>query len=138
MEKTGEELKTRVKNLRIKAALTQVALATMADLSVQTIKDIEAGRRGIGYDSIKKLSGAFGISIEELTGEASPEPKVIREVAPVSKLLARLSVIPDEVFNALSAIDPNNKEGWEAIVVAINRQISVQKEKKRSEEASQA
>lgn len=68
----------RVRRLREESGMTQVALANLAGLSTQSIKDIEAGRKGTGLKVVLSLSKAFGISMEEFLGENPPSPRLIK------------------------------------------------------------
>lgn len=130
MEKTRVVLKTRVKALRDKAELSQEALASLAGLSTQTIKDIEAGRTPGGMKSLKKLSEAFGISFEELTGEAEPTPNVIREPFKISSLADTLKKIPNEVYEMANGFDLED-EVWEMVASVMRKELELKLKKQQ-------
>lgn len=129
-----EELSDRVKRLRKKAGFSQSALATQAKLSVQMIKDIEAGRRGGSVDTLRRLSDAFGISLQEIaTGSEDIEPNVIRtENFPASVVIQKMSLIPDEVYELAPDI---SEEAWGMVKVIMRREA---KKSRRSSNTKQA
>lgn len=61
----------RVKELRIKAGLSQNALAKMANVSQSHISEIESGVKRVGLGITKKLATALDCSIEDLVNEDS-------------------------------------------------------------------
>ncbi|MEX2340952.1 MAG: helix-turn-helix transcriptional regulator [Candidatus Paceibacterota bacterium] len=57
----------RVKRLREKLGLSQEKLARLADVSNNTIINIESGKQqNPTVETIKKIANALGVSIEEL------------------------------------------------------------------------
>lgn len=57
----------RIKRLREKLGLSQEKLARLADVSNNTIINIEAGKQqNPTVETIKKIANALGVSIEEL------------------------------------------------------------------------
>ncbi len=65
----GETVRAERKRL----GLTQEALARRADMSKSGVQMIEHGQRtDLPYSSLKKLSGALGLTIGELVGEPVP------------------------------------------------------------------
>ena len=56
----------RVKELRLKKAISQEKLAELADLDRTYIPGIEAGRRNVSLEVINKIAKAFLITVSEL------------------------------------------------------------------------
>lgn len=57
----------KVKKLREKLGLSQERLARLADVSTNTIINIESGKQqNPTIETIKKIANALGVSIEEL------------------------------------------------------------------------
>ena len=112
-------MRARIRNLRIKADLTQAALAAHAGISLQTIKDIESGRTEAGQKSERALAKAFGITIEEMTGQDEPEPQVIKEKPiSVSKFLKKISNVPDDIFDLAENVSLDD-EAWDTVRSAL-------------------
>jgi transcriptional regulator with XRE-family HTH domain len=113
MENT-ESFGSRLKRLRKQAGYSIAALATHAKLNPQTIKDIEAGRKGAGIRSLEALSGALKMTIEELRGVQDVTP----ESAPVKltprKILKMYMCIPDDVVAMAGELGPEHPV-WEIV-----------------------
>src|SRR5215210_3293124 len=68
----GETVRAERKRL----GLTQEALARRADMSKSGVQLIEHGQRtDLPYSTLKKLSGALGLTIGELVGEPTTQGK---------------------------------------------------------------
>lgn len=66
-ESTKNDLGETVRKLRIKAGLSQGKLARLADVSNNTIVNIEAGKQdNPTIETIKKLANALSVSTDEL------------------------------------------------------------------------
>lgn len=130
MEKIGIDLKFRVKTLRDKAGLSQEALASLAGLSTQTIKDIEAGRSPGGIKSLRQLSAAFGISFEDLTGEPEPAAQIIREPFKISSLADTLKKIPNEIYEMANEFDSGD-EVWEIVKAVMKKELELKLRKQQ-------
>lgn len=128
MEKIEEELKDRLKRLRAEAGLTQVALANLADISLQTVKDIEGGRKGAGIRVLQGFAKAFNMPIEELTSEIPPKAEPVIKFR-VRKLTRMLEAIPDEVYELAQDLE-GDEAAWENIKMAINSEIASYKKRK--------
>lgn len=113
MGNTGEKLNTRIKRLRAEAGLSQVALANLVPCSVQTIKDIEGGRKGAGLKVVKGISNALGISVEELTGRGEPEVKKII-THKMKDYTRRVESIPDYIYDLALELGPDHK-AWPTV-----------------------
>ncbi len=60
---------TRLRKLRLKAKLTQVALSQRSGVRQGLISDLETGTgQRPGYDVVRALADALGISTDELAG----------------------------------------------------------------------
>lgn len=66
-------LKDNVRRLRIQRGITQTELARAADVSTQTLNNIEKGRSQGSPINLAKLAGVLGVSIEELMGVDIPK-----------------------------------------------------------------
>lgn len=62
-----------VKELRIKAGLSQNALAKLAGVSQSHISEIEAGVKRVGLKITRKLATALDCSLEDLINEEALE-----------------------------------------------------------------
>ena len=134
MEKIEEDLRERVKRLRTDAGLSQVALATRANISVQTVKDIEAGRKGAGIKVLQALAQAFSLSIEELVNEKPPVVEQIHRFK-ARKALRYFESIPDEIYEKAIKFGPSH-EVWREVMVVLEEalvdlEIEANKNKKR-------
>ena len=66
-ESSKNNIAKTVKRLREKAGLSQEKLARLADVSNNTLINIEAGKQGNPtIETLKKIAKALNISIEEL------------------------------------------------------------------------
>lgn len=66
-ESSKTNLAKKVKHLREKLGLSQEKLARLADVSNNTVINIEAGKQdNPTIDTLKKVSKALGVSVEEL------------------------------------------------------------------------
>lgn len=54
----------RIKELRLKAGLSQEALAFMADLDRTYISSVESGKRNIAIVNLEKVSRALNVSLK--------------------------------------------------------------------------
>jgi transcriptional regulator with XRE-family HTH domain len=62
-----------LKRLRARAGLTQQELATRAGLSIALVMSLEQGKRSNPrLDTLRKLAGALGCTLDELASEAPP------------------------------------------------------------------
>lgn len=66
-----KKMKNRIKELRLKAGLTQEQLAKKVGLSEQAISYYELGKRNPKIDKWKALSDFFGVPITYLQGTTS-------------------------------------------------------------------
>lgn len=66
----------KVKEYRIKAGLSQNALAKIAEVSQSHISEIESGVKRVGLEITKKLAHALDVSIEDLINEDEEEMEI--------------------------------------------------------------
>jgi transcriptional regulator with XRE-family HTH domain len=66
MERDAERLAGRVRALRRRAKLSQVALAERASVARSTVARIELGESNPDLDTLGKLAVALGVSTSEL------------------------------------------------------------------------
>jgi transcriptional regulator with XRE-family HTH domain len=126
-----EDLSERVRRLRKEAGFTQAALATQAELSIQMIKDIEAGRRGGSVETLSKLSSAFGISIQELaTGGATVKANIL--TIPASETLRKYLNIPDWLVERAQNHGPKD-DVWDLVKIAFDGVEAQQKKKQAND-----
>jgi transcriptional regulator with XRE-family HTH domain len=81
--------------LRKRVGLTQVQVAELLGYSQAQIASFESGRRRIPVSALPELAKAYGVSLEELIGDAEIETP--RKRGPSSKLthqIERLSRLP--------------------------------------------
>ncbi len=57
----------RLRQLRERARLSKYALAKRSDVSRSFIGELESGKKAPSLDVARKLAGALGVGIEELT-----------------------------------------------------------------------
>jgi transcriptional regulator with XRE-family HTH domain len=101
------ELGKRIKELRLKFGVSQDELAETAQLSLRTIQRIENGETEPRGDSLKRLSRALHVNVEELT-----LPTLEKSIEPVLKadrnilLLLNFSILGFLIFPLLGIIFP--------------------------------
>jgi len=84
-ETSGVErfLQERLRRLREKGGLTQLAVAEMAGISYIHYQSIEAGRRSnVSLRVLDKLTAAYGITIHELFANTLPPIKLAKRPMP--------------------------------------------------------
>lgn len=137
MEKNSESQGLRIKRLRGEAGLSQSALAATANLTVQAIKDIEAGRRGGSAQSLRSIANALGVSLETVMGEGKDAPKKPAEPAPlpVKAVLAALGSIPSSIVEKATEFGPRD-EVWDEVMVVLEARLKeLEKQKSKTKRA---
>lgn len=69
MAKKVTEPVLKIRQLRIKAGLSQLALSKMAEVSQSHISEIESGVKRVGLEITRKLALALNCSIEDLMSD---------------------------------------------------------------------
>lgn len=87
-------LKDILKELRIDRNLTQKQLSEMLDLSKNTVCEYEKGRAEPSIETLLKLSGIFGVSVDYLLGREDDFGNIVvsenNEITPEEKELLTL------------------------------------------------
>lgn len=92
-------LKDILKELRIDRNLTQKQLSEMLDLSKNTVCEYEKGRAEPSIETLLKLSGIFGVSVDYLLGREDDFGNITVTSSPSSDLSAsspNASLTPEE------------------------------------------
>lgn len=124
----------RVRSLRKASGLSVAKLAAVANLSPQTIKDIESGRRSGGLEAALALSRAFRISVEQLIDEDYSPGEAPLLPYSVKASLKRFSSIPDEVYEAALTLNDPDDETWETVKTAIKVGIELKERARKKKE----
>lgn len=116
-----------LRELREKAGLSQVALANLANISVQTIKDVENNRRGLGLKALEGISKALGIPIDELIGEGevNPSEQPLRTIEDFKRAIIN---IPGDIL-AKSSKYSETDQVWEMVRAAFSARELIESEK---------
>jgi transcriptional regulator with XRE-family HTH domain len=69
-----ERFAGRLKELRIRAGLSQQELADKAGIKLGAVRDLEQGRNGPTWETVLHLCAALGVSCEAFTHEPQPAP----------------------------------------------------------------
>jgi DNA-binding XRE family transcriptional regulator len=133
MENIGEDLKDRVRRLRRQAGLSQVSLSTLAGISSQTIKDIEAGRTDGGIKSLLAISRALRISVEDLFEHKEINVEKMPSIH-MKTFVKAISSIPDDVYSLATQIDPEDKETWKAVRGALKAGIALKQDRREKKQ----
>lgn len=72
---TAANFASRLKELRVRAGLTQEALAERAGLSKAGVADLEQGRREPGWGTVISLANALGATCQDFLGPVSEQEK---------------------------------------------------------------
>lgn len=107
---------SNLKILRKRSNVTQRFIAESAGVNVQTIRDIEAGRRGTSLELLGKIANTLSVKPSDMLESNEPAPTL---VLPVSKTLQKMMNIPDEVY-ARAGNYPPDHEVWDMLIVAMD------------------
>ena len=101
------ELGKKIKELRLRSGISQDELSEISQLSLRTIQRIENGETEPRGDSLKRLSKAFNINVEELTTATSDElPRSKLKADKNLLLLLNFSAFGFLIFPLLGIIFP--------------------------------
>lgn len=117
MKKTEETIGERVKRLRKARNLTQSEVAKRAPLSLQMVKDIEAGRRKGTVETLSKFAKVFSVSLIEITNYSAPEKNVFE--LPTRAALKKALSIPDQVYDLAAKLGPDHPVWKEYVLPAL-------------------
>ena len=107
---SGNEIKkilaTRLSLARKQAGLSQGQVARMLDFHRPTISEIEAGRRNLTAEELKKFANIYGVSIEWLLSEKESTLNINKEkIELAARELSKLNQKDlDKVINLLSSL----------------------------------
>ena len=107
---SGNEIKkilaTRLSLARKQAGLSQGQVARMLDFHRPTISEIEAGRRNLTAEELKKFANIYGVSIEWLLSEKESTLNINKEkIELAARELSKLKQKDlDKVINLLSSL----------------------------------
>lgn len=113
----------RIRSLREFRGLTQEELATLADVSVDTIRMLEQNRRqSTRLDTVRKLARALDVQLERLVGQAT----VTQQLADDGGLIALRDTIQDVgnlpgVLSDANLEDPPGEDAWAESVNSATR-----------------
>lgn len=131
----SEEFKDILTRIRKERLLTQEAMAEKIGVHIQTVRDYEKGRRKPSIEKLEEIASKLGISSRELfKGESESDGTL---GFPVSKLIRRISAIPDEVYD-LAAQVPLDSDAWTFVIVALELEIKKQEAEKAKKKKSKA
>lgn len=60
----------RIKEVRENAKMTQVELASMAQISQPYLHDLESNHRGAKRETLERIANALGVSVDDLMQKA--------------------------------------------------------------------
>lgn len=117
-----------LRRLRVARGLSQSEVARIAGVSPSAISQAEAGRRGLGLDTVVAVAEGFGISVDELLG-AGPDPGYVIARRDRSASRRGLTALLDDPSTGLRAYlvqlgpgergePPTLHKGVELVVVA--------------------
>lgn len=105
------------KRIRAEKALTQAFLARSVNVSTQTVRDIEAGRRNPSFELVGKLAQKLGITVGDLFLEEKEDRSNVHAL-PVSEAIKKLMAIPDNIYDLAQDI-PKDDQCWDAVRIAL-------------------
>ena len=96
-----------IKLYRKKQKLTQVQLADKANISRSYLADVENNRYNPSVDTLKNISNALGVNLNELSTENNikKEPKLSPEVETIAAHLEGKDITPKKMKLLKSYID---------------------------------
>ena len=108
--------------VKYRGKMTQQKLADSAKIAVATLRDYESGRRTPSMEAINKIAKALDIKPFKLLEE--PDPKIIE--MPVSKVLKKMTSIPDEIYDMSEKLTADQ---WKSIASIMEGLIESTREK---------
>ena len=125
----SELVSKNLRKIREEKDLTQRFIAENCDVSTQTIRDIEAGRRGLSLELLGRIAQLLGIKASTLL-ESGELPPVLQ--MPVSKTIQKLASVPDLIYD-LAVQVPLTSEAWKTAEIALK--IAIKKQEADKEKA---
>jgi transcriptional regulator with XRE-family HTH domain len=90
--RTTEEVRERIRALRIERRLTQAELCELAGISIDAVTRIERGSRVPTLETLEKLAAAFHVRLIDLLGQAAEQQ--ISTTPAVRRIATRLQRQP--------------------------------------------
>ncbi len=88
-----KEVGARIRALRMERNLTQAEMAEALNISLEHYKRIETGRRGCSIDILISVKMYFGVSLDYLVLEETPDVEVEQIRSELEDVIGRLSQI---------------------------------------------
>lgn len=114
----NELFSDNIKRLRSEKGFTQQQLADMAGITITALRGYENLRRAPPMETMGKIAQALGVTVADLfeTGEVI-KPNVL--AMPISKVLQKMSCIPDNIYDIAVEI-PRDHEIWRMMYHALD------------------
>ncbi len=114
-----EVISRNFKRLRAESGLTQEKVAKGCGVNIQTIKDIEAGRRKPSVDLIFAMATVFKIDSGKILEQEESAP--VEKPLPFKTILGMYSKLPEQMVKDLASFRVDDPV-WKNIEVAIRLQ----------------
>lgn len=76
-------LKVRLKQLRLKAGLTQEAFSELSGIAYKYYQHLESGRMSnLRLRTVDKIAAAYGLTLDQFFGKEIPTPKLPAKAIP--------------------------------------------------------
>jgi transcriptional regulator with XRE-family HTH domain len=93
--------------------LTQAFVAESAGVTLQTIADIENGRRNPSLSVMESLATALGVSVYDLFLESAQVIQI-----GMAQVARRIRAIPDDVYEMAEQLEQTDK-AWDTVRIAL-------------------
>lgn len=120
----------RLKELRAKTRLTQAELAQKLDVTQQAVGRWERGQTSPDYETLKRLSVLFDVSIDYLLDNQSPQNDSLPTLTPKDErqIAKDLENIVDTLNGAAAmSDDPEDEEDREMLKAALLQAMTLSK-----------
>ena len=75
-------MKSRAKELRLRAGYQKQVVAAMAGIGVRTLERVERGELGVQLETVVRVAGVFGVAVSDLLPPLGARPKKPRAFSP--------------------------------------------------------
>ena len=118
----------RLKELRAKTRLTQAELAQKLDVTQQAVGRWERGQTSPDYETLKKLSVLFDVSVDYLLDNQPPQNDSLPALTPKRQIAKDLENIVDTLNGAAAmSDDPEDEEDREMLKAALLQAMTLSK-----------